>query len=35
LFILPSIYAILQRRASIGSPSLDPDDPESRYHESQ
>jgi multidrug efflux pump subunit AcrB len=34
LFVLPSVYAILQHRASAGSPSLDPDDPESRYHES-
>jgi len=34
LFVLPSVYAILQRRASASSPSLDPDDPESRFHES-
>jgi multidrug efflux pump subunit AcrB len=34
LFVLPSVYAILQRRAATGSPSLDPDDPESRYYES-
>ncbi len=33
LTILPSIYAILQRRASITSPSLDPMDPGSRYYE--
>jgi multidrug efflux pump subunit AcrB len=33
LFILPSVYAILQRRASTTSPSLDPNDPESRYYE--
>ena len=33
LFVLPSVYTVLQRRARAGSPSLDPDDPESRYHE--
>ena len=33
LTILPSIYAILQRKASIDSPSLNPMDPGSRYHE--
>jgi len=33
LFVLPSVYAVLQRRARAASPSLDPDDPESRYHE--
>jgi multidrug efflux pump subunit AcrB len=33
LTILPSIYAILQRKASIHSPSLNPMDPGSRYHE--
>ena len=33
LTILPSIYAILQRKASITSPSLNPMDPESRYYE--
>jgi multidrug efflux pump subunit AcrB len=33
LTILPSIYAILQRRASVSSPSLDPMDPTSRYYE--
>jgi multidrug efflux pump subunit AcrB len=35
LFVLPSMYAMLQRRAHAGSPSLDPDDPESRYHEAR
>jgi multidrug efflux pump subunit AcrB len=35
LFVLPSVYAVLQRRALVGSPSLDPDDPESRYHEAR
>jgi multidrug efflux pump subunit AcrB len=35
LFVLPSVYAVLQRRARVGSPSLDPDDPESRYHEAR
>jgi len=33
LTILPSIYAILQRKASRSSPSLNPTDPESRYYE--
>jgi multidrug efflux pump subunit AcrB len=33
LTILPSIYAILQRRASATSPSLNPADPASRYYE--
>jgi multidrug efflux pump subunit AcrB len=33
LTILPSIYAILQRKAGIKSPSLNPMDPESRYYE--
>jgi multidrug efflux pump subunit AcrB len=33
LTVLPSIYAILQRRASTSSPSLNPMDPESRYYE--
>ncbi len=33
LTILPSIYAILQRRASTTSPSLNPMNPESRYHD--
>ena len=34
LTILPSIYAILQRRVSVTSPSLNPMDPTSRYYES-
>ncbi|HEY3454437.1 MAG TPA: efflux RND transporter permease subunit [Bryobacteraceae bacterium] len=33
LFILPSLYAILQRRSSNVSPSLNPYDPESKYYE--
>jgi multidrug efflux pump subunit AcrB len=33
LTILPSIYAILQSRASVASPSLNPLDPSSRYYE--
>jgi multidrug efflux pump subunit AcrB len=33
LTILPSIYAILQRRATIASASLNPLDPTSRYYE--
>jgi multidrug efflux pump subunit AcrB len=35
LTVLPSIYAILQRSASIRSPSLNPMDPESRYSEAR
>jgi multidrug efflux pump subunit AcrB len=31
LFVLPSIYAVVQRSAPRGSVSLDPDDPESAY----
>jgi multidrug efflux pump subunit AcrB len=34
LTILPSIYAILQRRAATTSPSLNPEDPRSRFYES-
>ncbi len=33
LTVLPSVYAILQRRASLTSPSLNPMDPESRYYD--
>ncbi len=33
LTILPSIYAILQRKASLKSPSLNPMDPASRYYD--
>jgi multidrug efflux pump subunit AcrB len=33
LTILPSIYAILQGRASLKSPSLNPMDPASRYYD--
>jgi len=35
LTILPSIYTILQRRASLTSPSLNPMDPASQYYEAQ
>ncbi len=31
LTVLPFVFATVQRRASTGSPSLDPDDPESRF----
>jgi multidrug efflux pump subunit AcrB len=31
LFVLPSVYGLVQRRASTASASLDPDDPESVY----
>ena len=33
LFILPSVFALIQSRATTASASLDPDDPESSYHE--
>jgi len=33
LTILPAIYAILQRRATVVSPSLNPMDPTSRYYD--
>ena len=33
LLVLPCVYAILQRRASELSPSLDPNDPTSRYYD--
>jgi Cu/Ag efflux pump CusA len=33
LLVLPSVFAIVQARGSTQSPSLDPDDPESPYHE--
>ena len=33
LTVLPSIYAILQGRASAASPSLNPTDPGSRYYD--
>jgi len=33
LTILPSIYAILQRKAAVASPSLNPMDPTSRYYD--
>src|SRR5271165_5036178 len=35
LTVLPSIYAILQGRASLKSPSLNPMDPASRYYDSK
>jgi multidrug efflux pump subunit AcrB len=33
LVILPSVFAIVQARASTVSASLDPDDPESRHYD--
>ncbi|MBL8828428.1 MAG: hypothetical protein JNM18_15710, partial [Planctomycetaceae bacterium] len=32
LFVLPAIFAIVQRRAPTTSNSLDPEDPASVYH---
>jgi multidrug efflux pump subunit AcrB len=32
LFVLPSVFALVQRRAPVRSASLDPEDPESVYH---
>jgi len=31
LFVLPSVFAMVQRRASVVSPSLDPEDPNSPF----
>jgi len=31
LFVLPSVFAVVQRRASLVSPSLDPEDPNSPF----
>jgi len=31
LIVLPSVYALVQQSARIGSPSMDPDDPASAY----
>jgi hypothetical protein len=31
LIVVPSVYALVQNRAVVTSPSLDPDDPESLY----
>jgi multidrug efflux pump subunit AcrB len=33
LTVLPALYAIVQAKARLGSPSLDPDDPASRHYE--
>ena len=33
LLILPSVFSLMQQKAHAGSPSLDPDDPESRHAE--
>src|SRR5205085_3822675 len=33
LFVLPSVFCIIQGRSSTQSPSLDPDDPDSTYHD--
>jgi multidrug efflux pump subunit AcrB len=33
MFVLPAVYAVLQRRAPAYSPSLDPDDPTSKDYE--
>jgi multidrug efflux pump subunit AcrB len=35
LFIVPSIFAVIQGQASVASVSLDPDDPQSAYFERQ
>jgi multidrug efflux pump subunit AcrB len=35
LFVLPGVYAILQKKAHAGSISLDPSDPESRWYEAK
>ena len=33
LVVIPSVFAVLQRRAAVGSPSIDPDDPGSRHYD--
>jgi multidrug efflux pump subunit AcrB len=33
LFLLPTVFGIVQKRASLKSPSLDPEDPNSHFHE--
>ena len=33
LLVLPSVFAVVQGRSSTASASLDPDDPESAYHD--
>ena len=33
LFVLPAVFAVVQRRSSTASASLDPDDPASSYHD--
>jgi hypothetical protein len=35
LFVLPSVFALLQARVTEKTPSLDPDDPESSYYAPQ
>jgi multidrug efflux pump subunit AcrB len=35
LFVLPSVYSLVQQSASVASASLDPDDPESAYRAQQ
>jgi Cu/Ag efflux pump CusA len=32
LLVLPALFALVQRRAAVASPSLDPDDVTSRHH---
>jgi hypothetical protein len=32
LLVLPALFALVQRRAGVASPSLDPDDVKSRHH---
>jgi len=35
LFVVPSVYAVLQKRATTTAPTLDPDDPASAYYETR
>ena len=35
LIVLPSVYSLVQQSARADSPSLDPDDPQSRYRAQQ
>ena len=33
LLLLPAVFALAQRRAGVAAASMDPDDPNSRYHD--
>jgi hypothetical protein len=33
LFLLPAVFAVVQRRATVAAASLDPDDPHSHFYD--